>query len=280
MPETREPRKNKNLVNRKQDLVTKKRDLLNFGSQGMTTWWQDSKTKNQEQVSGCRGSNFDFPCGPEARIMRRSWLEVVVELIIFWKYYNVNEVRATACNAVLLISAKQPPWNVSGTLFYIKVCHQWAAKTFVRHCQRSPWDSWSRSIWSALLARLSPQQDTSWQVSMALFIKSALARARWWRTPARTAVVAARHRWCRSNWSWWRHCQVSCRCTWQVPQSTKRKDIRAAIYFCKKKNPELWWLGLGYHFSSVMSPPGEHLAVSGITFSPGFIVSFPIFSFA
>ena len=29
----------------------------------------------------------------------------------------------------------------------------------------------------------------------------------------------------------------------------------------------------------VLVPPGEHLAFSGITFSPGFIVSSPIFSF-
>ena len=43
--------------------------------------------------------------GPEVAVMWRSWLKVFVGSVVYRKIvFNVNEARATACNAVLIHS--------------------------------------------------------------------------------------------------------------------------------------------------------------------------------
>ena len=80
----------------------------------------------------CRESSVDFFLlrkntigAPEVTIMQRSWLEVLVELIVFLEnYFNVNEVRATACNAVKIHSLARTTSNCLWHTLKIKVCHQ------------------------------------------------------------------------------------------------------------------------------------------------------------
>ena len=72
----------------------------------MITWWQASKKKKVLDLlwKWCQLLLLleNTIGGAEVSIMRKSWLEVSVELIISENYFSVNEVRETACNAFLI----------------------------------------------------------------------------------------------------------------------------------------------------------------------------------
>ena len=131
-----------------------------------------------------------------------------------------------------------PPHGLSVacvSLVLMQECRQQVTRTFVRHCQRAPRNSWSPSAWWALLARVSPEQDTSWQASTARhrgsprkssMMKNCCSNCPW----CGSAQMVQRQ---FSNRSWWWHCQVTCTCTYQVTQSTKCKGI---LQRCKRSH--------------------------------------------
>ena len=73
-------------------------------------------------------------------------------------YFNVNEVRATACNAVKIHFLGENHLELSLAHFKNKSVPPMSGKDILLTLQRASRDSWSPSIWWALLTRKSPEQ--------------------------------------------------------------------------------------------------------------------------